>query len=288
MIGIRNLSTIQGVSTMSAALPVSASDFTREVLEASRDLPVLVDFWAPWCGPCRTLGPVLDTVAGEYAGRVKVVKVNTDDEQQLAQRFQIRGIPAVKLFRDGKVVAEFVGAQPAGAVRSFLKPHLAPSADDPVERARGLQDRGAHAEAVESLRQAAAAAPGDDALAIELGRALALAGDPAGAEAAIARLSPALQADPPAKAVRALAHFARIAASPDETDAIQSARCAAARALLRGQLQAGLDALLAAMQRNRRYATAQGRADLVQAFELAPADHPGVAAARRTLAALLH
>ena len=249
---------------------------------------MLVDFWAPWCGPCRTLGPVLDTVAAEFAGRLKVVKVNTDEEAELSQRFQIRGIPAVKLFRDGKVVAEFVGAQPAGAVRAFVKPHLVPAGNDPLERGRALRARGAHAEAVELLRQAVAAAPDDESLGIELGRALALAGDPSAAEAALARLPPALQADPPVKAVRALAHFARIAASPDETDAIQSARCVAARALLRGDLQAGLDALLAAMQRNRRYATSQGRADMVQAFELAPADHPAVPAARRNLAALLH
>ena len=273
---------------MSTAQSVDATSFAREVLEASAQLPVLVDFWAPWCGPCRMLAPVLDGVAREHAGQIKVVKVNTDEQPQLAQQFQIRGIPAVKLFRDGKVVAEFVGAQPAGAVRAFVKPHLPARADDPVERSHALQARGAHAEAVAALREAAASAPDDDALTTELARALALSGDAAGAEALVAKLSPALQSDPPVKAVRALAHFARLLASPDETDAIQSARVAAARALLRGELQGGLDALVAAMQRNRRYATGQGREDLVRAFELAPPDHAGVAAARRSLAALLH
>ena len=273
---------------MSAAQPATATSFGREVLDASAGMPVLVDFWAPWCGPCRMLGPILDDLAREYAGRLKVVKVNTDEEPQLAQRFQIRGIPAVKLFRDGKVVGEFVGAQPAGAVRAFVKPHLVAQADDPLERARQLQSRGAHGEAVAVLSEAAGASPGDESLAIALGRALALSGDPTAAEVAMDRLSPALQSDPPVREVRALAHFARLVASPDETDAIQSARVAAARALLRGDLQAGLDGLLAAMQRNRRYATQQGRQDLLQAFDLAPADHPGVAAARRSLAALLH
>jgi putative thioredoxin len=273
---------------MSAAQPISAATFAAEVLDASREIPVMVDFWAPWCGPCRTLGPILDDVAREYAGRVKVVKLNTDEEPALATQFQIRGIPAVKLFRHGKVVAEFVGAQPAGAVRSFLKPHLPTAIDDPATRARTLQAQGRHGEAVALLRTAFAAQDSDDATALELARALILSGDPAAAEALVDRLSPAIQADGPVRALRALAHFARILASPDETDAIQSARVVAARALLRDDTQGGLDALVAAMQRNRRYATGQGRADLVQAFALAPPDHPGVAAARRSLAALLH
>ncbi len=273
---------------MSAAQSITAVTFAAEVLEASRQQPVLVDFWAPWCGPCRTLSPILDDVAREYAGRVKVMKLNTDEEQALASQFQIRGIPAVKLFRDGKVVAEFVGVQPIGAVRAFLEPHLAPEADNPVERARALQARGDHAEAVALLREVAAAQPDDAGRVVELGRALALSGDAAGAEALVDRLSPALQADTAVKAVRALAHFARIVASPDETDAIQSARVTAGRALLRTDLQGGMDALVAAMQRNRRYAAGQGRQDLVQAFALAPTDHPGVTAARRSLAALLH
>jgi len=143
-------------------------------------------------------------------------------------------------------------------------------------------------EAIAGIRQAMAARPDDATLATELARALALSGDPAGAEALLDRLSPAVQADPPVKAVRALTHFARIVTSPDETDAIQSARVAAGRALLKGEVQQGLEALLAAMQRNRRYAAGQGRDDMVQAFDLAPADHPGVTAARRSLAALLH
>ncbi|MCP5328698.1 MAG: thioredoxin [Sinobacteraceae bacterium] len=273
---------------MSAALSVDAASFAREVLEASSATPVLVDFWAPWCGPCRMLAPVLDQIAEEHSGRLKVVKVNTDEEPQLAQQFQIRGIPAVKLFRNGKVVAEFVGAQSLGAVRAFVKPLLPAQPDDPLERARALQTEGRYAEALALLREAMSAAPTDETLAIELGRTLALSGDPGGAEAAVAELAPALQTDPPVKAVRALAHFARILSSPDETDAIQSARVTAARALLQGKLQAGLDALLAAMQRNRRYATGQGRQDLVYAFDLAPDDHPGVTAARRRLAALLH
>ena len=153
---------------MQETIPVTDENFASEVLAASAEVPVLVDFWAPWCGPCRMLGPVLDNLARETVGRLKVVKLNTDEEPDTATRYQIRSIPAVKLFRNGAVVAEFVGAQPLSAVRAFVEPHLPRDAESGLEQARALRAEGAYGKAIDALRALRAARPDDTAVAIEL------------------------------------------------------------------------------------------------------------------------
>jgi putative thioredoxin len=263
---------------------VTTATFASEVLNSTQ--PVLVDFWAPWCGPCRALGPVLDQVAGEQAGKLKVVKVNTDENQDLAQQFQIRSIPAVKLFRGGKVIAEFLGAQPLANVRAFLEPHLPRASEGEHQAARELGDSGDYAGAVAKLRALAASDPENLDARRDLARFLALSGDVVGASQVLGQLPPRVQNDPASNATRALIHFAALAS--DEAARTDSLRAGAARSILGGSPDAAVETLLTRMQGDRTFAARAGREDLLQAFALLPADDARVAGWRRRLAALLN
>jgi thioredoxin 1 len=107
---------------MSAATEVNEQNFQKEVLDA--DLPVLVDFWAPWCGPCRMVGPVVDELAQEYAGKLKVVKVNTDEAPGVAGQYNIMSIPTLMIFKNGERVDQIIGALPKQAIAAKVQPHL--------------------------------------------------------------------------------------------------------------------------------------------------------------------
>jgi putative thioredoxin len=123
-------------------MDVSTPTFELEVLEASKSLPVVVDFWAPWCAPCRALTPILEKVARDYEGRVKVVKVNSDENQELSQSFAIRSIPNVIAFKDGRPAAQFMGAVPEGEVRAFFDKLLPSASELALAKAEALFGKG--------------------------------------------------------------------------------------------------------------------------------------------------
>lgn len=275
---------------MSALIqPVTLASFQAEVLDASRQRPVVVDFWADWCGPCKALAPVLEKVARDLGDQVRIVKVDTDAEPQLAGQFHIRSIPTVMLFRDGGLASQFVGAQPEGAIREWLQPFLAPPTGDLRRQAAEARAAGRTAEARQLLEQALEQAAGDHASRLDLAE-LELAEGNAGVARTHLRALPPDQATAP----RVLALTARLefgaeleslAGAASDLDQLYAEGL---RDVMAGRLEAAAEAFLALTARSRVYGEDAGRRSLLRLFDLLGPDHPQVPAWRRRLAQLLH
>ncbi|NJD30776.1 MAG: thioredoxin [Gammaproteobacteria bacterium] len=250
----------------------TTANFATTVVEASRDRPVLVDFWAPWCGPCRTLMPMLDRIADDYGGRFALAKVNTDEEQQVAAHFQIRSIPTVMLFHQGQVVEQFVGVQPEQAIRTLIDRHLGSATGADPESPAGLA---AQAEAEITARDAAAAGATLERLAARdpehraLGslRARLAFVEAATARPDVASLRAALERDPADSAAR---------------------HALAAHHALAGDYATALSEWLELMRRDRKFEDDLARRSLLSAFDVLGEDHEFTKSYRRRMASLLH
>ncbi len=147
-------------------------DFNQDVIEQSKTIPVLVDFWAEWCGPCKTLGPVLEKLAAKYNGRFKLVKVNTDENQEIAASYGIRGIPNVKLFINGNAADEFTGALPEASVEQWLKKAIPGKNAGEIEKAKDMLNAGQDEKAAALLKKLVKTEPDSTELKILLAKSV--------------------------------------------------------------------------------------------------------------------
>ena len=251
-------------------MDVSETNFQTAVIERSRSVPVVVDFWAQWCGPCRQLGPLLERAVAARAGKIELAKVDVDANPMLARTFRIQGIPAVKAFRDGAVVDEFVGVQPAPAVEQFLDSLLPTEADQLV--ARGDE---------ESLRRAVELEPGRADAAVPLARLVHARGQEDEALALLARVPGSFAGDGLSARIE-LERAARAGSAPEAPDLSD-----AFAALDAGDQQRALDQLLEALPSSDG-AKDDIRRIVVGVLDELGVEHPLARETRRRLASALY
>ncbi len=268
-------------------IDVTVENFEAEVIAASSQIPVLLDFWAPWCGPCKSLGPVLEKLELDYAGRFKLVKINSDDEQQLSQAFGIRSIPTCVLMMDGKPVDGFMGALPEGKLREFLDKHLPGKdellAEEDLNAAEELLAEGNADAALAKLQEALAVNPANDEARFEYVKLLMAIGE---LEKAQSALAPALAQIPLQLRFEALKHWGEALhfSETDERAQWQVAqfdalieknkrdfdtRLAKARLLMAAaEWTAAMDELLEIVMRDKTWNEGAARKNIVAVLEL--------------------
>ncbi|WP_310630077.1 thioredoxin [Paraburkholderia sp.] len=282
-------------------MDTTLATFERDVIEASALAPVLVDFWAPWCGPCKSLGPMLEKLEAEYAGKWRLVKVNVDENQELAAHFQVRSIPHVVAFADRQAVDQFIGVLPEGQLREFIDRLIPDSAQAARQIAQQAIEEGRREDAYEALQAALAYDPGFDDARMDLIELL-LADNRAdearnevdllspkttqGIDARFNALKTRLDAlDAAADLPPTDALDARVASHPEDLEA----RFDLASALIARRKYAGaLEHLLEIVKRDRTFREDIGRKTMLSVFDLAAHQPQLVSEWRRKLSATLN
>ena len=287
-------------------LDTTQDRFTSDVIDASHELPVLVDFWAPWCGPCRVLGPMLEKLERDYGGRFRLVKVDSDQSPDLSAQFGVRSIPYVVAFMDGKPVNAFVGALPESQLRAFIDKIIPDPSEIQRRKAARLAAAGDSAGAASSLRSAIVLDPDNDLARIDLASLLlanaAAAGEAkniAEAKEILARVSARQQGEPVLAALKTrLDALERSASLPPQSELearikandadLQARLDLANRLIAERRFELALEQLLAIVERDRTFDNDVARKTMLAVFDLASDQRELVSSFRRRLAAALN
>ena len=267
---------------------VTEADFEYEVIAFSRQKPVVVDFWADWCAPCKTLGPILEHLADEAQGAFRLAKLDVDGNPNLAIRFSVRSIPNVKAFRDGEVIAEFLGTQPEPRVREFLR-NLAPSqADLLLEKGQSQLESLAWEAAEDTFRQLLAKLPNQPGALLGMMKALLMNGRITEA-AKMLKEFPTSKEYASAEVLRPLIEaLQRTSNTSSDTDnPLEAAYQNSLRLIKRNNLPAAIDGILDVLRQDKRYRDGELRKVILALFEVMGANSQLTGQYRRELAVIL-
>jgi putative thioredoxin len=277
---------------------VTAETFQSIVIEGSSRQPVLVDFWASWCGPCQVLTPLLTRLAEQHGGKFILAKVDTEAQQALAMQFGIRSIPTCKLFKDGQPVDEFMGALPESEITAFLDRHIPRESDHLIAQAEQLWSTGDAPGALALATRAAEEDPDNPRSVIALARFQAANNEQFAAQQTLDRLPADVQLSGEVKALRSQLTFDATAGNAPPRAELEAALAAnendsaarfqlAARLVMDNDLESALDHLLTLMQKDRQYGDDAARKAMVQVFDML-GDDPRVPRYRTRMMNLLY
>lgn len=275
-------------------IDITLDNFQQVILEGSMQQPILIDFWADWCAPCKALMPILTKLADEFGGQFILAKVNIDEQPELAAQFRVRSVPTVLLVSQGQLVDQFNGAKPESEIRAFLKQHLTNPVEAFKEQIRQLIAEGQLEQAQALLQQAVAQLPEDVELQISLARVLLQRNQATDARAVLDNLPEADKVRPEVKGLLAGLQFAEKAPAPEQLAALANRDDSEARylkamaALVIADYETALELLLNLLRDERSYAEGIAHKTLLDVFALLGEGNPLVVQSRRKLYTLMY
>ena len=281
------------------SIDVTQENFVTQVVEASHQQPVLVDFWATWCGPCQSLMPILEQLAQSYQGKFILAKVEIDSQQALASQFGVRSVPTVKLVKNGQIVDEFTGALPESQIRAFLDKHIESESDQRMQQALARYQGGETDAALAEMGQILQDDPDNEDNKIIYANILLRENHLDEARQWLATLSVETGLKPEVRAMQAQLEFIEIVQHAPDTATLEKqlredprnseARYQlSAHTILQGQFEVAFEHLLEIVKHDRSYNDDAGRKALLKLFELLGEDHELVSSYRRKLAMALN